>query len=119
MKHCNKGVKNLPSLKTENAVYFQLVPNMRKWIPGIVTERVSVQSYRVKAIKGGVYIRNRKFIRIKHTDSRQSLQTTEENMTSSYSNTHRGRPKQITRRPQRLIKSMNFIKTWNTQRRFA
>ena len=84
-----------------------------------IIERVSARSYRVKTIKGGISIRNRKFIRIKHTDSRQSLQTTEENRTLNYSNTHTGRPKRITRRPQRLIESMNFIRTWDAQRRFA
>ena len=41
VKHYNKSVRDLPSLKTENAVYVQLVPNTRKWIPGIVIERVS------------------------------------------------------------------------------
>ena len=88
-KHYNKSVRDLPSLKTGNAVYIQLVPNTRKWIPGIVIERASAQSYRVKTIKGGIYIRNRKFIRIKHTDSRQGLQATGENRTPTYKNTHR------------------------------
>ena len=47
--------------------------------------RVSVRSYKIKTIKGGVYIRNRKFIRIKYTDSRQSLQTTDSNRVPSHS----------------------------------
>ena len=72
----NKSAKDLPSLKTGDAVYVQLVPNVRRWIPAIVIERISTRSYKVKTIKGGIYIRNRKFIRVKYTDLRQSLQTT-------------------------------------------
>ena len=87
-KHYNKSAKDLPSLKTGNAVYVQLVPNVRKWVPGIVIERISARSYRIKTIKGGVYIRNRKFIRIRYTDSRQSLQATEDNRIPCH-NTHR------------------------------
>ena len=35
---------------------------------GIDIERVSIRSYKVKTIKGGIYIRNRKFITIRYTD---------------------------------------------------
>ena len=70
-------IKDLPSLKTGDAVYVQLVPNVRRWIPATVVEIPSARSYKVKTIKGGIYIRNRKFIRTKHTDSRQSLKTTQ------------------------------------------
>ena len=56
----NKSTKDLPSLKTGDAVYVQLVANMRKWMPWIVIEKTSARSYKVKTIKGGVYIRNRK-----------------------------------------------------------
>ena len=42
----------------------------------IVIETLSARSYRVKTPKGGVYVRNRKYMRIKHTDLRQSLKTT-------------------------------------------
>ena len=41
-----------------------------------VIETLSARSYRVKTPKGGVYVRNRKYMRIKHTDLRQSLKTT-------------------------------------------
>ena len=115
----NKSAKDLPSLKTGDAVYVQLVSNLRKWIPGIVIERVSARSYKLKTVKGGVYVGNRKFIRIKYTDSRQSLQASKEDKAPSYSNTHTERSKRITRRPQRLIESMNFIKTWGMHRRFT
>ena len=104
----NKSAKDLPSLKTGDAVYVQLGPKIRKWIPGIAIERIRARSYKVKTIKGGIYIRNRKFIRIKHTDLKQSLQTTKENRVPSYNDTHTGRPERITRRPQRLVESMNL-----------
>ena len=45
-KHYNKSARDLPSLKTGNAVYIQLVPNVRKWILGIVIERISGRSYK-------------------------------------------------------------------------
>ena len=111
-RHYNKSDKDLPSLKTGDAVYVQLVPNVRRWIPATVVEIPSARSYKVKTIKGGIYIRNRKFIRTKHTDSRQSLKTTPKETTHTY------RPKRIMRRPQRLIESMNFIEIRYTQRRF-
>ena len=87
-------------------------------IPATVIEVLSTRSYKVKNIKGGIYIRNRKFIRIKHTDLRQSLKTTPKHTVLGEGTTHTNRPKRITRRPQRLIESMNFIWTRYTQRRF-
>ena len=118
-KYYNKSAKYLPSLKTGDAVYVQLVPNVRRWTPAIIVETLSVRSYRVKTPKGGVYVRNRKFIRIKHTDSRQSLKATPKDTVLGESITHANRPKRITRKPQRLIESMNFIWTRNTQGRFV
>ena len=73
-KHYNKSARDLPSLKTGDAVYIQLVPNVRRWILGTVVERLSARSYKVKTIKGGIYVRNRQFIRIRYTDLRQSLE---------------------------------------------
>ena len=75
-KHYNKSVKDLPSLQIGNPVHVQLVPNVRKWVPRTITEVISAISYKVRTLRGGVYVRNRKFIRIRHTDSRQSLKTT-------------------------------------------
>ena len=114
-----KSAKDLPSLKTGDTVYVQLVPNVRRWIPTNVIEKISTRSYKVKTIKGGIYIRNRKFIRVKYTDLRQSLQTTGKNTALGHNTTHTSRPKRATRRPQRLIESMNFIRTWDTKRRFT
>ena len=114
-----KSAKDLPSLKIGDAVYIQLVPNVRRWIPATVVEILGARSYKVKTIKGGIYIRNRKFIRIKHTDSRQNLKTTPKDTVPGEVTTHTDRPKRITRRSQRLIESMNFIWTRYTHRRFV
>ena len=116
VKQYNRNTRDLPSLKAGNTIYFQLVSNMRNWIPGVIIEKVSALSYRVKTTKGGIYIRNRKFIKIKHTDSRQHSQTTQKVRTPDHRNTHTGRPKRATRRPQRLIEFMNLIRAWNTCR---
>ena len=78
-RYYNRSAKDLPSLKTGDAVYIQLVPNVRRWISATVVETLSARSCRVKTTRGGAYIRNRKFIRIKHTDLRQSLKTTQKN----------------------------------------
>ena len=114
-----KSAKDLPSLETGNVVHVQLVPNVRKWVPRTIIEVISARSYKVKTHIGGVYVRNRKFIKIRHTDSRQSLKTTQRDIRPNENNTHIGRPKRITRRPKRLIESMNFIQTRYTQRRFV
>ena len=59
------------------------------------------------------------FIKIRHTDSRQSLKTTQRNIGSHKDNTHTNRPKRVSRKPHRLIESMNFMWTRNTQRGFV
>ena len=75
-KYYNKNARDLPSLKTGRAVYVQLVPKTRNWIPGHITKRLSSRTYKVKTYNGRIYIRNRKFIKPWYTDSKQSLQTT-------------------------------------------
>ena len=50
-KYYNKSAKDLPSLKTGNTVYIQLVPNVRRWIPATVIEVLRARSYKVKTIK--------------------------------------------------------------------
>ena len=119
VKHYNSSAKDLPSLETGNAVYVQLVPNMRKWVPQTIIEVISARSYNEKTLIGGVYVRNQKFIKIRHIDLRQSLKTTQRDVTPNENNTNIGRPRRITRKPHRLIESMNFIRTRNTQRRFV
>ena len=117
-RYYNKSAKDLPGLKTGDAEYIQLVPNVRRWTLAIIVETLSARSYREKTPSGAVYVRNRKFIRIKHTDLRQRLKTIPKDIGLGESITHANRPKRITRKPQRLIDSMNFIQTKNTQRRF-
>ena len=118
VRYYNKSAKNLPSLKTGDAVHIQLVPNVRRWIPATVIETLSAMSYKVKTIKGGIYTRSRKIIRIRHTDLRQSLETIPKDTVQSEGTTYTNRPRRTTRRPQRLIESMNFIQMRYTQRRF-
>ena len=62
-KYYNRNARDLPSLKTGRPVYMQLVPKTRNWIPGHITERLSSRTYKVKTYNGGIYIRNRKFIK--------------------------------------------------------
>ena len=105
-KYYSRNARNLPSLKTGRPVYVQLVPKTRNWIPGHIIRKVGPRTYRMKTYNGGVYIRNRKFIKPRYTDLRHSPQTREE-ATLMKQTPHNHRPKQITRRPQRLIEIMN------------
>ena len=94
-------LRTYPVYRLRNAVHIQLVPNIRKWVPGTIIKKISDRSYKVKTVLGGVYVRNRKFIKIRHSDSKQSLKTVQEP-----ENTIQSRmPKRITRR----IESMKFI----------
>ena len=74
-KYYNRNARDLPSLKTGRPVYVQLVPKTRNWTPGHIIERLSPRTYKVKTHNGGIYIRNRKFVKPIYTDFRQSLQT--------------------------------------------
>ena len=58
VKHYNKSARDLPSLRTGDAVHVKLVPNVRKWVPRTITEIISARSYKVKTLIGGVYVRN-------------------------------------------------------------
>ena len=106
-KYYNRNARDLPSLKTGRPVYVQLVPKMRNWIPGHIIKRLSSRTYKVKAHNGGIYIRNRKFIKPRYTDFRQSLQTRKATTDPIKQTTHNHRLKWITHRPQRLIEIMN------------
>ena len=110
-RYYNRNARDIPSLKTGRPVYVQLVPKTRNWIPGHIIEKLSRRTYKIKAYNGGVYVRNRKFIKPRYTDSRQSLQTNYQTTTDSREQLeqlrHHSRPKRNTRRPQRLIEIMN------------
>ena len=105
-KYYNKNTRNLPSLETGRPVYVQLVLNTRNWMPGHIIERLGPRTYRIKAHNGGVYIRNRKFIKPRYTDLKSSQQTRREAIVMKQT-PYNHRPKQITRRPQRLIEIIN------------
>ena len=34
------------------------LPNVRKWVPGTIIEIIDTQSYKVRTLMGGVYVRN-------------------------------------------------------------
>ena len=74
-RHYNKSSRNLPKLKTGDAVYIQLVPKARNWTRAIVIDVISNRTYKVQTKAGGTYWRNRKFIKPRCSDSRQSLKT--------------------------------------------
>ena len=105
-KYYNKNARNLPSIETGRPVYVQLVPNMRNWIPGHIIERLGPRTYRIKAHNRGIYIRNRKFIKPRYTDLKPSPQTRKEAIVMKQT-PYNHRPKQMTRRPERLIEIMN------------
>ena len=46
----NRNSRDLPSLKTGQPVYVQLVPKTRNWTQGYVIERLSHRTYKVKTI---------------------------------------------------------------------
>ena len=80
---------------------------MRNWIPGHIIKKLSPRTYKIKTRNRGIYVRNRKFIKSRYTDLRQSPQTREETIDPAKQTPYNHRPKQITRRPQRLIEIMN------------
>ena len=91
-KHYNKSARDLPSLKTGNAVYIQLVPNTGKWIPGIINERVSAQSYKVKTIKSGSMSETENLSESSTQTQGKVYRLQKRAVHLSYSNTHTGRP---------------------------
>ena len=54
VKNDDKSAKDLHSLETGSTVHVQLVQNVRKWVPGTITEKISDRSYKVKTVLGGV-----------------------------------------------------------------
>ena len=110
-KHYNKSSRNLPKLKTRDAVYVQLVPKAKDWARAIVIDVISNRTYKVQTKAGGIYWRNIKFIKPRHTDSRQSLKTVPGPVKGMQHSGPSLRSRRSIRKPQRLIESMNFIQT--------
>ena len=108
-KHYNKSSKNLPKLKTADAVYIQLVPKARNWARAIVIDVISNRTYKVQIKAGGIYWRNREFIKPRCTDLRQSLKTVPGPIKDTQHSGPNLRPRRSIRKPQRLIESVNFI----------
>ena len=115
VKHYNKSSRNLPKLKTGDAVYIQLVPKARNWARATVIDLISNRACKVQTKAGGIYWRNRKFIKPRHTDSRQSLKTVPGSIKDTQHSGLNLRPRRSIRKPQRLIESMNTI--WAQDRR--
>ena len=108
-QHYNKSLRDLPELKTGDAVYVQLVPRARDWARAIVIDVISNRTYKVQTKAGGIYWRNRKFIKPRHVDSRHSLKTTPDSIKDMQHSGPSLRPRRSIRKPQRLTESMNSI----------
>ena len=111
VKYCTKSSKNLPKLKTGDAVYVQLVPKARNWVRATVVDIISNRTYKVQTKAGGIYWRNRKFIKPRHTDFRHSLKTVPGPIKDTQHSGPSLRPRRFIRKPQRLIESVDFIQT--------
>ena len=74
-KHYNKSSRDLPRLKTGDAVYIQLVPKAKNWARATIVNIISNRTYKVQTIRGGIYWRNRRFIKPRCSDLKQSLKT--------------------------------------------
>ena len=69
----------------------------------------------MKAYIGDVYVRNIKFIKIRHTNFIQTLKTLQGPIKDIAQGGPSVRPRTMTRKPQKLIKSMKVI--WAQDRR--
>ena len=74
-KHYKKSSRDLPRLKTGDTVYIQLVPRAKNWARATIIDVISNGTYKVQTTRDGIYWRNRRFIKPRHSDSRQSLKT--------------------------------------------
>ena len=110
-RHYNKSSRDLPKLKTGDAVYVQLVPKVKNWARAIVINVISNRTYKVQTRAGGIIWRNRKFIKLRHIDSKQSLKTVPGPVKDTQHSGPSLRPRRSIRKPQRLIESMNQIHT--------
>ena len=105
----NQNARDLPSLKTGETVYLQLTLNTGNWLPGLITERINPRTCKLRTPNGGTYIRNRKFIRPRYIDLKQSLETIRRNTEPAEHIPQYLMPKQMTKRQQRLIETMNYM----------
>ena len=106
-KHYNKSSRDLPRLKTGDAVYVQLVPRAKNWTRATIVDIISNRTYKVQTLKGGIYWRNRIFIKPRCSDLRQSLKTVYDPIRDVQHNRPNLRPRRSIRKPERLTESMN------------
>ena len=85
------------------------MPKARNWARATVIDVISNRTYKVQTKAGGIYWRNRKFIKLRCTDSRQSLKTVPGAVKDIQHSGPSLRPRRSIRKPQRLIESMNQI----------
>ena len=109
-RHYNKNARDLPKLNIGDTVYIQLKPNIRKWTPGIIvhTGLENLRTYSVQTTQGGQYVRNRNFIRVRHTNNQQHTTQSVKSAPQYYQPTQQNintRPRCITRQLQRLIET--------------
>ena len=102
-QHYNKSSRDLPRLKTGDAVYIQLVPRARNWPKSTIINIISNRTYKVQTTVGGIYWRNRRFIKPRCSDSRQSLKTVPGPVKDIQHNGPSLRPRRSIRKPERLI----------------
>ena len=110
-QHYNKSSRDLPRLKTGDAVYVQLVPKAKNWARATIINVISNRTYKVQTIAGGIYWRNRRFIKPRCSDSRQSLKTVPGPVKDIQHSGPSLRLRRSIRKPERLIESMNQIQT--------
>ena len=108
-RHYNKNSRDLPKLKTGDAAYTQLVPGAKNWARAIVIDVISNRTYKVQTKAGGIYWRNRKFIKPRCIDSGHSLMTTTDPVKDTQHSGPSLRPRRSIRKPQRQLESMNSI----------
>ena len=96
----NKNTRDLPKLEQYQKVMVQLDPDKNIWTPAKIIQ-CPVQdgrSYSLKTIHGGVYTRNRRFIKSDQTEL--VTPTTQPNMVQRVT-----RPTRVIKKPDRLIES--------------
>ena len=81
------------------------MPRANNWAKATIIDIISNRTYKVQTTVDGIYWRNRRFIKPRHSDSRQSLKTVPDPVKDIQYN----RPRRSIRKPEKLIESMNQI----------
>ena len=96
----NKNTRVLPRLEQSQKAVVQLDPDRNKWTPAEIIQCPTNEgrSYSLKTIHGGVYIRNRRFIK---PDQTEPIPPKQESIMEQRST----RPTRTIQKPDRLIES--------------